>query len=188
MNDPRRALGREDNIRIDAQLLQNTISSGSPIGITYQVQNLGNSAVAIADKTTVASYDADSQTITISIGSEVPQNGTMPHVVLINAGEKKVLTTAATAYVNTPDQRTPWTVAPRFVQVKVNVLRDLAPFRMLIETQAQRASSAAVLTDEQFDRWLDGNDAIFLNSIPVRWVARQRTGAELATADMRGTF
>lgn len=184
MNDPRRALGREDNIRIDAQLVQDTVSSGSPISITYQIENLTQNPIAIADKVTDASFDSDNATITVSIGSEVPENGAMPHVALIRPGEKKVFTTAATAYVNTPTTATPWTVVPRYVQVKVNVLRDLAPFRALIENHRPNV----MLSDEQFDRWLESNDTIFLNTIPVRWAPRQRSGAEADHSTLRGTF
>src|SRR6185436_2441155 len=38
MNDPRRALGRENDVRIDAQLLQETVSPGTAIAVTYQIQ------------------------------------------------------------------------------------------------------------------------------------------------------
>ena len=184
MNDPRRALGREDNVRVDAQLVQDTIASGSPIAITYQIQNLSPAPVAVADKVTDVTYDADSATITVAIGSEVPDSGALRRLVLIGPGEKKIFTTAATAYVNTPSNRTPWTVVPRYVQVKVNILRDLAPFRALIDSRRANVT----LSDEQFDQWLESNDTILLNSIPVRWAPRQRTGAEVDHAGLRGTF
>jgi hypothetical protein len=96
MNDPRRALGREDDIRVDAQLLQETVSPGSPLGVTYQIQNLTKEPVAVAEKVCAASYDSESQTITLAVGSEVPVDGAMPRLAVIQPGEKKTFTTGAT--------------------------------------------------------------------------------------------
>src|SRR2546423_687910 len=79
--DPRRALGREDDIRVDAQLAQDTVSSNSPIGVTYQIQNLSASPIAIADRVCDSSFDSDTQTITITIGAEIPEGTAMPHLV-----------------------------------------------------------------------------------------------------------
>ena len=50
MNDPRRALATDDDLRIDAQLLDDTIGSGSTVNVTYQVQNDSQRPVAIANK------------------------------------------------------------------------------------------------------------------------------------------
>jgi hypothetical protein len=46
LTDPRRALGREDNIRVDAQITQETISSSVPLNVTYQVENLTQAPIA----------------------------------------------------------------------------------------------------------------------------------------------
>src|SRR6185436_9459580 len=89
MNDPRRALGRENDVRIDAQLVQDTVTPGTAIAVTYQIQNFSASPVAVADKLTDASYDEDARTITIGIGSEVPGDGSLPHLVIVAPGEKK---------------------------------------------------------------------------------------------------
>ena len=70
MTDPKRALGRDDDIRIDAALIQDTVSSGSPVGITYQIKNMTEQAIAVADKLCDISYDNESRTITLSVGSE----------------------------------------------------------------------------------------------------------------------
>src|SRR5439155_25836851 len=70
--DPRRALGREGNVRIDAELAEDTVSANAPINVTYQIENLSNATVAVADKILDATFDLDSRTVTLSIGSEVP--------------------------------------------------------------------------------------------------------------------
>jgi hypothetical protein len=188
MEDPRRALGREDDVRVDAQIFQETVSSGTPIAITYQIENMTASTVAIAAKTATATYDADTQTIVVSIGSEVPDSGHMPQLVTIGPGEKKTLQVAATPRFVLPRVQSPYVSAPRFVQVKVNILRQLEPFVSLIEQQGKSPNQRIALSDELFDRWLESNDAIFLNAIPVRWQAREKSAMPDAERRSRGSF
>lgn len=174
MDDPRRVVGRENDVRIDAWLVQDTVSPGAPVGVTWQIQNFSSSPVAVADKIAAASYDSDSATITLSIGSEVPEEGKMPHVVLIAPGEKKVFSAGATPMYN-PNAMKAGVNAPRFVQVKVTVLRNLAPFDKLRGGQT--------LSDAQFEKWFESNDTIFLNTVPVRFAPRGRNGFDVATRD-----
>jgi hypothetical protein len=172
MNDPRRAVGLEDDVRVDAQLIQDTVSSGSPVGITYQVQNLTRQSIAIADKVCAITYDVDSLTITVSIGSEVPSGGEMPHLTMIAPGDRKTFTAGGILHVATTTVRSPLAATPRFVEIHVNVLRDVAPFRSLIDEQSTQAAGAVapiLLSDQQFDKWLESNDTILLNAIPVRY-------------------
>jgi hypothetical protein len=182
MDDPKRALGRAGDVRIDAQLVNDTVSPGAPIGITYQIQNLSTSTVAVAAKVSDASYDADTRTITLTVGSEVPPDGNMPQMVVIAPGEKKVLQTAATPKLSAQVMRSSFAAAPRFVQVKVAIMRNLEPFAQLIEAQDGRTKRR--LSDELFEKWFECNDTIFLNSVPVQFVpARAGSGsAESASA------
>src|SRR4051794_6561165 len=76
MADPRRAVGREDDIRIDAELAQDAVSANTKLGVVYQVQNLTNAPIAIADRICDAAYDPETQTITLSLGAEVPDGAT----------------------------------------------------------------------------------------------------------------
>ncbi len=171
MNDPRRALGREDNIRVDAELLQDSLSSNSALSVTYQVQNLTAQTIGIADKVSDVSYDPDSATVTFSIGAEVPAGKTMPHVVTIGPGETRVLSAGGLLHIAVPKPSTPWSVVPRYVQIKVNVLRDVKPFEAQLAQQAKSAVAPA-LPNDLFDQWVNASDAVFLNAIPVRWNAR----------------
>lgn len=171
MNDPRRALGREDNIRVDAELLQDSLSPTSSLSVNYQVQNLTNQIIGIADRISDVSYDPETATVTFSIGAEVPTGKSMPHVVTVAPGETRVLSAGGALHVAVPRQQTPWSVVPRYVQIKVNVLRDVAPFAALLAQQAKSAAAPA-LPNDLFDKWVDVNDAVLLNSIPVRWNAR----------------
>jgi hypothetical protein len=190
MDDPRRTVGREDDIRIDAQLIQDTVSPGSTIGVTWQIQNLSPAPVAVADRVVATSYDPDTKTITFAIGSEVPKDGRMPHVVTIAPGETKLFRTGATPMLSGAATRSSL-APPRYVQVKVSILRDLAPFAQLIAQQqkldaraSQQQNAGPVLPDELFDRWFESNDTIFLNAVPVRFSVRPATNG-FAAADQR---
>jgi hypothetical protein len=173
--DPRRALGREDDIRVDAQMLQETLSPGSPISVTYQVENLTSAPIAIADKIADATFDADSQTITVSIGAEIPAGRAMPHLTVIAAGQTHAFRIGASTQVLIPNAKSPWAHVPRFVQITVNVLRDLKPFANLIAQQAQSAA-APPLPNELFDTWVASVSSVELNILPVRW-SNERHGA-----------
>ncbi len=173
--DPRRALGREGNIRVDAELGQDTVSASSPLTVTYQIQNLSTSTIAVADKIAETDFDPDSQTITLSIGSEIPPGPNMPHLVTINPGEKRVLTAGALVHVAVPNVQTRWTAVPKYVQVKVTVLRDVTAFSKFIEEQT-RTTSPVALPKEMFDHWVESTDSVFLNTIPVYWKNESRRG------------
>jgi hypothetical protein len=166
MDDPRRLLGREGDVRIDAQLIRDTVSPGTPIGYTYQIQNLSSEPVAIAHTVTSATYDEDSRTITLSAGSEIPPDGDVPELALIQPGEKRVFHGAGTPRVTASALRS-LGVLPRYVQVKVAILRDVRPFLPLIEKQAGRTKQR--LSDELFEKWFEANDSIFLNAIPIQY-------------------
>jgi hypothetical protein len=185
MDDPRRTLGRENDVRVDAQLILETVSPGSPVGVVYQIQNLRDLPVAVADKVADASYDSDSRTITVAIGSEVPADGIMPRLILIAPGEKKVFRAGATPAINTAAIRGALENAPRFVQVKVSILSDLTPFSALIGKQS---GAPQRLSDELFDRWFESTDTIYLNAVPVRWQPRTKLGSDAERRGMSGSF
>lgn len=164
MNDPRRVVGREDDVRIDAQLLQDTVTPGSPVAVTYQIQNFTKDPVAVAAKVTSASYDIDTRTITLAVGAEVPTDGNMPQIVVIAPGEKKVFRTGATPAYSAAAIRAGGSM-PAYVQVKVSILRDINPFAGTAFGQR--------LSDAQFDQWFESNDTIFLNTVPVSFSPRR---------------
>jgi len=181
MNDPLRAKAREDNVRIDAQLLSDTVSPGSPIGVTWQIQNLTAAPVAVDTKHVAATYDPDSLTITLAIGSEVPDDGNMPAMVVIAPGESKVFTGGANAAISPAAVRA-MNGAPRYVQVKVSILRDIERFLPLIQSHSARPQR---LSDELFEQWFESADTIFLNTLPVMWSAKPSKGVD---AEQRGSM
>jgi hypothetical protein len=185
LKDPRTALGREDNVRVDAHLGQDSVSSNAPLIVTYQVENLTQSPIALADKVSATSYDDDSRTITLTLGAEIPTGSAMPHLSVIAPGAKRVFSAGAMVHIVLPSMRTPWTAVPQFVQIKVNVLRDVQPFAVLIEQQ-RRSGTAPALPNGMFDRWVESTGAVYLNAIPVRWTgSRPQITAENSQAGGR---
>lgn len=181
MNDPLRSVGREDDVRIDAQLVTDMVSPGSPVGVTWQIQNFTEHAIAVATRVVDASYDADSRTITLAIGSEVPQDGNMPAMVLVGPGEKKVFRAAATPSITVAAIRS---ASPRYVQVKVSILRDLDPFLTLIRAQSP-SSKPQQLSDELFELWFESTDTIFLNTLPVQWSGKVQKAIDVEQRSAR---
>ncbi|HJT16167.1 MAG TPA: hypothetical protein VJ853_02205 [Thermoanaerobaculia bacterium] len=175
MNDPRRALGRDGDVRVDAELAQEAVRPNAPLTVTYQVQNFSNHPIAIADKITDTDFDRDSLTITLSIGAEIPPGTQLPHLAVINPGEKRVMTTGALIHVAVPNVRTRWTAVPRYVQVKVTVLRDVSAFSKLIDQQ-QKSATVVAFPADLFERWVEASDSIMLNTIPVYWNDGGRRG------------
>lgn len=172
MDDPRRVVGRENDVRVDAQLLHDTVSPGTAVGLVYQVQNFSAHPIAIAGNTATASYDRDSATITLSVGAEIPPEGRMPLMEIIGPGEKKVLSVGATPKLTVEAANPRFGGAPRYVQVKVSFLRDVHAFATLISRQDARGG--AQFPDELFDRWFEAQATVFLNSVPVRFSPRAR--------------
>jgi len=74
---------------------------------------------------------------------------------------------------------------PRYVQVKVAIMRDVLPFLPLIQKQDGRARQP--ISDELFDKWFECNDTIFLNSVPVHFQGQDR-GANAEQRDARGSW
>lgn len=185
MDDPYRAVGRENDVRVDAQLFSDVIRAGAPIAVTFQVQNLSAQPVAFAEKLCAASYDPDSRTITLSVGSEIPPDGLLPKMVTIAPGEKRTFSAAATLHVALPSSTSRAAALPRFLQVKVSVLRNLAPFAELLRRQQTTKAAPLPLTDAQFDEWLESNDTIFLNTLPIRYEARGRSSFDASANSQR---
>ena len=111
-----------------------TLSPGSPISIVVQVENLTTSPIAIADKIADATYDPESQTISMTVGAEIPQ-ATMPHLMIVAPGQRRTFRTAASARFVLSNEHNPWAQVPHAVLITVNVLRDIGPFAALIEQQ-----------------------------------------------------
>ena len=181
MDDPRRVIGKENNVRVDAQLIQDTVSPGTPIGIVYQVQNQTSAPIALAANVASASFDSDTGPITFSIGAEIPPAGPMPRMELIAPGETKVLRAGSGGVAPARSTNPRFGGQPRYVRVKVSFLRDVEPFATLIAKQT--AAGGAQFPDALFHRWFESQDTIFMNAVPVRFSPRA-PGADASVGAM----
>lgn len=103
------AVGSDDGLRIEAHLVRDTITSGATIGFTYDV-NLTPEPIAIATKLCSATYDADSRTVTVSIGSEIPDAKSAARLTIVPSGSRKTFSAGVAPHF-------PVVTMPRFVQI-----------------------------------------------------------------------
>jgi hypothetical protein len=167
MSEPKRVLGRDENVRIDAQLFANAVGSNSMVRINYEITNERDEAIAIADLDPFASYDRESRTITIEIGSEVPGNELLPRLVRIAAGERRSMTGLARMPVVSV-VKAPFAEPPRLIRLRMHFLDAVGPFEQLIGIP-ERAIRNPILADELFPQWIESTSTVSTNSIPIQW-------------------
>lgn len=159
LTEPRRVVGTENDVRVDAEVIGGAAASAT-VGIRYDVTNGRTKSIAIADMVPDVSFDPETVTITVSLGSEVPGATLLPRLIAIPAGEKKSFSTSANL-----GRAAAYPVA---IRVKVNFLGDVAPFEKLVDIP-EKAVSSPQLADELFPKWVELNEAVFTNAVPVEW-------------------
>lgn len=181
MSEPRRIVGTENAVRVDAQVTGENAQPGAQIPIAYEITNQRDTPIAVADLVPETSYDAETQTFTVTIGSEVPGNELLPRLIVIEPGQKKSFSTVARLFALPPRQSNPLRPTPSAnLRLRVNFLGNVEPFRELIGIQ-ENAVADAKRADELFPLWLEANEVIYTNAIPMRWQARSRDSATSAT-------
>lgn len=163
----RRVVGTENDVRIDAQIYGENLAASIVIPVRYDVTNNRQSTIAIADMVAETSWDQDAQTITVTIGSEVPGASLLPRLIPIAPGEKKSFATSAHVNVMIADNalnRRP----PNAMRVKLNFLSDTQPFAQLVDIP-QKGVYDPKLADELFPKWLESNETVYTNTLPMRW-------------------
>lgn len=175
MAEPRRIVGTENSVRVDAEVAADHVAPGAHIPITYEITNQRATAIAIAELIPDTSYDEETRMFTVSIGSEVPGNTMLPRLITIGPGEKKTFSTSARlVYVMPPRSVDPTVItAQAGFRLKLNFLGDTEPFRELIGIK-EVAVADAKLADQLFPLWLDRNEVVYTNAIPMRWSPRAR--------------
>jgi hypothetical protein len=168
LDEPRRVVGTEDSVRVDAQIFGERLTTNSSIRLTYDITNDRSRPIAVADIIPQASYDPDTQTVTVTIGSEVPGESLLPRLVSIAPGEKKNFSTVARVNIMVGRAATPLTRFPNALRLKLNFLNDTDVFKQLIAI-SERAIHDPKLADELFPKWLERNETLYTNALPMRW-------------------
>ena len=169
LKEPRRVVGTEESVRVDAQIFNDILTPNTSIRVTYDITNDRSAPIAIADIIPETAYDPDTQTVTVTIGSEVPGAQLLPRLVMIGPGEKKNFTIVARVSILMGTAVTPLTRFPNALRVKLNFLNNTEGFQQLIAIP-ERAVYDPKLADELFPKWLEKNETVYTNTVPMRWM------------------
>lgn len=168
--EARKIVGTENDVRVDAEIFGEFLSSSVSIPVKYAVTNNRQAAIAIADLVPETSWDSDTRTVTMTIGSEVPGAAMLPRLIAIAPGEKK--TFSATARVNVLIAEGSLTKQPpNAIRLKVNFLGDTAPFAELVN-MSEKGLYDPKLADELFPKWLERNESVYTNTLPMHWTVQ----------------
>ena len=175
MKEPRRMVGTESNVRVDAEIRSEDLVQGASIAIKYDITNQRSSPILIADLLPETNYDPDTRTITVEIGSDIPGEEFLPRLISIPSGERRSFNTGAQINIRVP----PGTVAPKpnALQLRVNFLADPTPFVQLIDIP-EKAVRDPKLAAELFPKWVEGNETVTTNALPMRWRGPQSFGID----------
>lgn len=168
MEESRRVVGTENNVRIDAQIFGERLSSAIRIPMKYDITNQRTETIAIADLLPEVTYDPDTQTVTVAIGAEVPGAQFLPRLITIPPGEKRTFDTVARINLMISPAVTPLTRFPNALRLKLNFLGDTSSFEPLIGI-SERAVQDPRLADALFPIWLERNEVVYTNALPMRW-------------------
>ncbi len=163
-----RVLGRDNDVRIEAQVLTNEVRQAGTISIAYEIENFRSEPIAFIPGQPTVDYEPGSRTLTVGLGSEIPAEDVLPRLIRIAPGERMTFTTGA--HIAVPGGST-MRSGPRFLQVRLSYLDGTAAIEPLI---ANRGASA---TDQEglFRSWLDHIAAVVTNALPIRWGPGERT-------------
>jgi hypothetical protein len=181
MKEPRRLVATDNDVRIDIQVRGEVLAPSTEIPIDYEVTNNRDSSIAIADLIPDATYDAETQTVTVTLGSEVPGQQFLPRLLLVKSGEHKTFSSAArvTLPITELVDSNPFHRYPNALRIRLNFLADVRPFAKLIGI-SERAVHDPTLAAELFPKWVEQNESVITNVLPMRWIG---TSAE-SSADV----
>lgn len=164
MSESFRFLGREDDVRIDAQVLTSQFGPSSNVTLVYEVRNLRSDPIAFIPVEPTIGYESESRTITLGLGAEIPVGPDQPRLVRIESGQSLSFTVGARLAV-------PLAVSsmrrlqPRYLRVKFHYLEGARDFEPWLEASTPSAADEERL----FRKWVDHIAAVVTNALPIRW-------------------
>jgi len=180
MKEPRRMVGTENNVRVDAEIYGENMIQGTSLSIKYDVTNERPSPILIADLIPQTTYDPDTRTVTVDIGSEIPGEEFLPRLISIPSGGRRSFKTGV--HINIiMALNAPTAPKPRALQLRVNFLGDPAPFVKLIDIP-EKAVRDRELAAQLFPKWVEGSETVTTNSLPMHWQGPRPTAIEEAPA------
>jgi hypothetical protein len=169
MDEPRRVVGTENDVRVDAEITGDRLNGSITLPLRYEITNLRSAPIAVADIVPDTTYDDETQTVTIGVGSEVPGNNLLPRLIRIGPGEKKSFNTSARVRLLMPPPGSPNVRYPNALRIKVNFLGgDLTPFEKLL-AMTEKALADAQLADAMFSTWVERTEVVYTNAVPMKW-------------------
>jgi hypothetical protein len=168
MNEPRRVVGTENDVRIDAEVYGDTLSQNVSIPIKYDISNNRSTPILVADLLLNATYDPETFTVTVDIGSEIPGEEFLPRLIAIPSGGKKSFSAAAHVSILQNPNATPFAPRPNALRLRVNFLDDPQPFAKLIDIP-EKAVRDPQLAAAIFPKWVEKNETVITNALPMRW-------------------
>jgi hypothetical protein len=169
MKEARRVVGTENDVRVDAEIYGDRLAPSITLPLKYDVTNHRGTTILIADLIPECTYDPETHMVTISIGSEIPGEQFLPRLIPIRPGERKSFSTAAHVVI-VANPGSPWVPRPNALRLKVNFLGDPSPFEKLIAIP-EKAVHDPLLAAQLFPKWVEGNETVFTNTLPMRWNA-----------------
>lgn len=163
--EPRRLVGEGNGVRIDAQILDENMTPNSTVLLNYEITNKRSESIAVAELAPYVTFDEESATLTVRLGSEVPGNEIIPRLVRVAPGETKALSAKVQLRMPFSSQRSS---SPRFMQIRLNYLSEVEPFKEYLdipEVGVRDPASANAL----FMKWVELNASVETNAVPIRW-------------------
>ena len=171
MKEPRRLVATDNDVRLDAQVKGEVLGPTTDIPIDYIVTNNREAAIAVAELVPDSTYDADTQTVTVTFGSEVPGEQLLPRLILIKPGEHRAFSSGARVNVPITEMvnQNPFHRYPNALRIRLNFLGDAKPFMQLVGI-SERAVHDPKLAAELFPKWVEQNESVITNVLPMRWI------------------
>lgn len=167
LTEPRRVLGRENDVRLDAQIFNERLAPNTTVRIVLDVTNERPEPIAIADIVSYTTFDPETTTLTVHVGSEVPGNRLLPRLIEIAPGQKHSQSFAAPIPpIREATGGRP--IVPRQLRIKLNYLENTGPFQELVGI-SERAVADSTRADELFDQWVEASRTIDTNTLPIEW-------------------